>query len=146
MTPGSPRRIPPASGSPRGSSRGPGRSAALAPVSADVEWAELSYVLYPWLVPAVRIERIGLRPSDGPSVSDLHVMPGIAFLIRANVKAVLVGNIERTSGFPVDPTGAGLAWDGGAADWGAFVAAPKGDPGAKQSEFESIQLFFAWAM
>jgi hypothetical protein len=115
-------------------------------VKADVEWAELSYVLYPWMVPAVRVERIGLKPSGAPNVNDLHVMPGIAFLIRANVKAVLVGNVEFVSGFPQDMTGAGLGWAGGNADWGGFVAFPKDDPGAHMTEIESIALFFAWAM
>jgi hypothetical protein len=120
----------------------------LAALNANVTSAELSYVVFPWMVPAVRVERIGLRPSGGSSASDLHVMPGVAFLVRANLKAVLVGNWERTSGFPVDPAGAGLAWDGGNADWGNFVAAPKDPaaPGAKQTEFESIALFIAWAM
>lgn len=122
-------------------------TANLASVRADVEWGELSYVLYPWLVPAVRVERIGLRPSDGPNVSDVHVMPGIAFLIRANVKAVLVGNFESARGFPVDAGGAPLAWSGGNADWGGFVAA--GDtstPTGHLNEVESVALFLAWAM
>jgi hypothetical protein len=117
-------------------------------VKADVQWAELSYVLYPWMVPAVRAERIGLRPSGAPSVSNVHLMPGIAFLIRANIKAVLVANFEFTSGFPQDGTGAGLAWAGGNADWGNFVAMPT-DPsnaGAHLNEVESIALYLAWAM
>jgi hypothetical protein len=120
----------------------------LAAVNASVASAELSYVVFPWLVPAVRVERIGLTPTGGSTVSDLHVMPGVAFLVRANLKAVLVGNWERASGFPIGADGLGAAWDGGNADWGNFIAAPK-DPtnaGAKQSEFESIALFIAWAM
>ncbi len=117
-------------------------------VKADVEWAELSYVVYPWMVPAVRVERIGLKPTGAPGVSDVHVMPGIAFLLRANVKAVLVANYEIVNGFPQDGSGAGLAWDGGNADWGNFVASPKdpANPAAKPSEVESIALFLAWAM
>lgn len=120
----------------------------LASLNANVTSAELSYVVFPWLVPALRLERIGLRPAGGSSVSDFHVMPGIAFLVRANVKAVLVGNWERTNGFPVGPDGSGLAWDGGGSDVGALVAAPKdpASPGGKQTELESIGLFFAWAM
>jgi hypothetical protein len=123
-------------------------TAALGTVHADVEWAELSYVLFPWMVPAVRVERIGLRPSGGPDVSDLHVMPGVAFLLRANVKAVLVGNIETARGFPVDADGAPLAWSGGNGDSGGFVMAPRGTatPTTHVSELESITLFLAWAM
>jgi hypothetical protein len=124
---------------------GPG--GGLASVNANVTSAELSYVLFPWMVPAVRLERIGLRPAGGDNVSDVHLMPGVAFLIRANLKAVLVGNIEWTRGFPVTEAG-GVAWDGGNADWGNLVAAPKdpGSPGSKQSELASIALFLAWAM
>ncbi len=124
-------------------------TAALGSVHTDVEWAELSYVLFPWMVPAVRVERIGLRPSDGPDVADVHVMPGIAFLLRANIKAILVANIETTHGFPLDGSGAPtLSWSGGNADWGGFVMAPRGTSGATShtGEFESIALFIAWAM
>jgi hypothetical protein len=120
----------------------------LATVKAAVSSAELSYVVFPWMVPAVRFERFDLHPTGGAKVNDLHIMPGIAFLIRANVKAVLVGNYERTNGFPVDSTGAGVAWDGGNADWGNFVAMPT-DPsnaGAHLNEVESIALYLAWAM
>jgi hypothetical protein len=117
-------------------------------VKADVEWGELSYVVYPWMVPAVRVERIGLMPSGAPNASDLHVMPGIAFLIRANVKAVLVANFEFVNGFPQDPNSNGLGWAGGNADWGNLVATPKNaaNPGATLNEVESIALYLAWAM
>ena len=114
-------------------------------VKTDVQWAELSYVLFPWMVPAVRFERIGLRPSGAPNVSDIHLMPGIAFLIRANIKAVLVANFEFVNGFP-QGSGVTAGWAGGNADWGGFVAVPKDDPTGKINEVESIALFFAWAM
>jgi hypothetical protein len=123
-------------------------TASLDVVNTNVEWAELSYVLFPWLVPAVRVERIQLRPAGGPNVSDVHLMPGIAFLLRANIKAVLVGNIEFADGFPTDASGAPLAWSGGNADWGGFVAAPRdvSGPTSAMHEVESIALFIAWAM
>jgi len=123
-------------------------TATLGTLHSDVEWAELSYVLFPWMVPAVRVERIGLRPSGAPDVHDLHVMPGIAFLLRANIKAVLVANIETTHGFGLDATGAPLPWMGGNADWGNFVMAPRATSGPTSSfgEFESIALFIAWAI
>jgi hypothetical protein len=123
-------------------------TATLASVRADVQYAELSYVLYPWMVPAIRVERIGLSPSGGPDVNALHVMPGVAFLLRPNVKAVLVANIERAGGFPVDGTGAAIPWTGGNADWGGFVAAPKASstPTSKLTELESVALFLAWAL
>ena len=75
-------------------------------------------------------------------------MPGIAFLVRANVKAVLVLNFESANGFPQDAGGNALAWDGGSGDVGAFVLAPKATstPGSSLSELESIGLFVAWAL
>ncbi len=118
-------------------------------VRADVEYAELSYVLFPWMVPAIRLERIGLRPTGGTNVSDVHLMPGIAFLLRANVKAVLVANVEFANGFPVLSDGTLANWDGGNGDSGNLVASPK-DPTAapttKLNEFQSFALFVAWAM
>ena len=75
-------------------------------------------------------------------------MPGIAFLLRANIKAVLVGNIETTHGFALDATGAPIPWMGGNADWGNFVMAPRATsaPTSSFGEFESIALFIAWAI
>ena len=122
-------------------------TAELGSVRADVEYAELSHVLFPWMVPAVRVERIGLRPSGGPNVHDIHLMPGIAFLLRANVRAVLVANFEFVNGFP-QADGTALPWQGGNADWGNFVGVAKDTaaPDAKLNEFQSITLFLAWAL
>jgi hypothetical protein len=119
---------------------------ALAKVTAGVFYGELSYVVFPWMIPAIRVENISLDPSGGARVSDLHIMPGIAFLIRPNLKLVVAGNIESTNGYPLDPTGASVAWQGGAADWGAFVAAPPASGATKKQEFESLAFFLAWAM
>jgi hypothetical protein len=119
----------------------------LQSVWADAQWAELSWVVYPWLVPAIRVERIGLRPTGARNVSDIHVMPGVALLLRPNVKAVLVANIEAANGFPGDAGAQPLAWSGGNADWGGFVAAPRagGTLSSRVSELESVALFLAWA-
>ncbi len=119
---------------------------ALGEVRGDAVYGELSYVVYPWFVPALRIERVGLRPSGGESVSDLHVMPALAFLIRPNIKFVVAGNIESASGFP-SPGGAPAPWSGGSGDTGALVIAPTGaDPHESRSEFESVSFFLAWAL
>jgi hypothetical protein len=123
-------------------------TAGLARVDADVAWGELSYVLFPWMVPAVRVERLALRPTDGSSVSDWHLMPGIAFLIRANIKVVAVVNLELGKGYPVDAGGGPLAWSGGSGDWGSFVLSPNPDATATstRNELESIAVFMAWAL
>ncbi len=120
----------------------------LARVDGGVAFAELSYVLFPWLVPAVRVEWLRLAPAGGSSASDLHVMPGVAAIIRPNIKLVLVANIESGNGFPADAAGNPLGWTGGSADWGPIVLAPKASstPSSKLTELESVALFLAWAM
>lgn len=119
---------------------------ALGKVRGDVLYGELSYVVYPWFVPALRVERVGLRPSGGSGVSDVHLMPALAFLVRPNVKLVVAGNFELADGFP-GPGGTPTAWSGGSGDTGALVIAPTGsDPAARRSELESITFFLAWAL
>ncbi len=116
-------------------------------VTAQVAFGELSYVVYPWLVPAVRVERVSLKPTGGTSASDLHVEPGVAFLIRPNVKLVAVFNYESASGFPT--TGGGttpVGWQGGASDWGTLLIAPPASGKTSLSEFESVGFFLGWAM
>jgi hypothetical protein len=120
----------------------------LAKVRAGVAYAEASYVVYPWFVPAIRVEDVMLSPTGGSSVSDLHLVPGAAFLVRPNLKIVLVANVEIGNGYPQDATGAPLGWQGGAGDWSSLVLAPTdtATPSTKRSEFESIAVFLAWAM
>ncbi len=121
----------------------------LLKVRAGVAYAEATYVVYPWLVPGIRLEDVMLRPTGLSTVSDLHLMPGVAFLVRPNLKLVLVGNVELGTGFPQDPTGAPLAWHGGSGDWGALVLDPTGTsagPGTHRGELESLALLLAWAM
>ena len=118
---------------------------ALGKVTAQVWFGELSYVLYPWLVPVLRVEGATLKPAGGPSARDVHVVPGVAFLIRPNVKLVAVGNWESASGFPT--TGAGpQPWQGGASAWGPMQIGPPASGASKSSEFESIGLFLAFAL
>ena len=64
------------------------------------QYEELSYVVYPWMVPAVRVELSQLRPSGGPTIHDLRIIPGIAFLVRPNLKLTLTGLIEQARGTP----------------------------------------------
>ena len=119
-------------------------TADYAPVTAQVYYAELSYVLYPWMVPVLRVEGSSLHPEGGPTVEDLHVMPGVAFAIRPNVKLVTVFNFERASGFPAGAGGAAQAWQGGASAWGPMQIAPGAT--SNPSEFDGISIFLAFAM
>jgi hypothetical protein len=69
-------------------------------VTALAQYNELSYVVYPWLVPAVRFEYIRLEPSGGPSVTDTRAFAGVAALVRPNIKLSLVAQVEKASGAP----------------------------------------------
>jgi hypothetical protein len=119
-------------------------------VTANVAFGELSYVLYPWLVPAIRIENVSLKPSGGSSVSDLHIQPGVAILIRPNIRLVATFDIESTNGYPTLADGTTLVatgWQGvGSSGWGPFQATPPANGKTKLTEFQSVGLFLAWAM
>ncbi len=118
--------------------------------TARVFFGELSYVLFPWMVPAVRVENIALDLTGAPGVDAWHVMPGMAFLIRPNLKVVAVANWEHANGFPGSAANPGtlLPWTGGSADWGGFTIAPDATATAStsSSEFESFALYLAWAI
>lgn len=102
-----------------------------------VQWDEVDYVIYPWLVPGVRTEftHLDLANTDGANAASLlRVVPGIALLPRPNVKVTLLMDIERAYGLP--PTG----------DWGAAggaVLAPVGD--GSKFEAETVSANLAWA-
>jgi predicted porin len=121
---------------------------------AKVFFGELSYVLFPWMVPAIRVENISLDAQDAtgvslPSVNAWHVMPGVAFLIRPNLKLVVVANWEKANGFPSSSAGDLLPWAGGTSDVGAFTIAPSPSTASatsSSSEFETVGFFFAWAI
>jgi len=99
-------------------------------------YGELSYVVEPWFVPAVRLEYAALTPDGAASVNNVRLMPGIASALRPNIKLVLTADLESASGQP--PAG-----------WGAVggVAAPSPTSTSTSVglELENIQLFAAFA-
>jgi hypothetical protein len=97
--------------------------------SALVQYNELSYIVFPWLVPAVRVEYIRLSPDNSPVIHDLRILPGVAFLIRPNIKLTLVGQIEQSNGAP----------PGGWGPVNGFIAPTAGPI----TEFETITLSLA---
>ncbi len=101
-------------------------------VTMTQEFAELSYVVYPWLVPAVRIENTSLAPDGGTSVSDLRIRPGIAALVLPNLKLTLVGDIEHSDGAP--PGG-----------WGALGGMGGMATSAVSADIQGITLGIAYA-
>jgi len=66
-----------------------------------VTWGELDYVIWPWFVPGVRAEYT-LGTAEGSSAfSLLRVVPGVAMLVRPDVKVVVTGDFETAQGAPV---------------------------------------------
>jgi len=75
---------------------------------ALAHYDELSYIVAPWIVPAVRFELTQLRPDQAcgggggacPRVTDARIMPGIVFLPYPNLKFVVAALLESASGAP----------------------------------------------
>jgi len=103
--------------------------------TAVVQWNELSYVVYPWFVPAVRTEFTHATVESSGAVSLLRVIPGIAMLVRPNIRAVVTADFERAVGVPVS---------GSWAPAGGFVVAP-GPGQASKLEAEQINATMAVA-
>lgn len=101
-------------------------------IHALSQYEELSYVVFPWMVPAIRVELSQLQPSGGASIHDLRIIPGIAFLVRPNLKLSLIGLIEQANGMP----------DGG---WGNAGGSATPAQGTSTKEIESIVGAFAFA-
>lgn len=103
-----------------------------------IHFDELTYVVYPWLVPGVRAEftRLPLDATNGGgSANLLRVVPGVAMLVRPNLKVVLSGEIERAVGAP--PT---QDWSGAGG-----VMAPQ-PAGASKLEFETVNASLSWGI
>jgi hypothetical protein len=64
------------------------------------QFDELSYVVFPWLVPAARFEYVRVSPDGGTAVSDARIAVGVAGLIRPNLKLVLSAQLEAATGAP----------------------------------------------
>jgi hypothetical protein len=101
-------------------------------IHALSQYEELSYVVFPWMVPAVRVELSRVQPSGGASIHDFRIIPGIAFLVRPNLKLALIGLIEQANGMPA----------GGWQPAGGFAAPAVG---SSTTEIESIVASFAFA-
>lgn len=98
------------------------------------QFDELSYVIYPWLVPAIRFEYTRVSPDGGTVVSDSRLSFGAAALVRPNLKLVFSAQLEAASGAPP----AGWAPAGG-------VATPADPAGSVSLEIESVTLGMAYA-
>jgi hypothetical protein len=91
-----------------------------------VTWGEIDYVIWPWLVPGVRAEYTQGHADGGSAFSLLRVVPGVAMLVRPDVRVIVTGDLETAYGAPV----AG-SW---APAGGAVVPQAPGVQGAFQAE------------
>jgi hypothetical protein len=101
-------------------------------VKALAQYDELSYIVYPWLVPALRLEYLRLAPDGGSNVSDLRLMFGAAFLIRPNLKTTLVALVEHADGAPPG-------------SWGPAGGFEAPAVGTTSTSFEQINVGLAYA-
>jgi hypothetical protein len=65
-----------------------------------VQWNELDYVIFPWLVPGVRTEFTYAPVQNLNAANLLRIIPGVAMLIRPNVRAIISADIERAHNLP----------------------------------------------
>jgi hypothetical protein len=109
----------------------PGQADASSGTSV-LQYNELDYIVFPWFVPAVRTEltRLNIEGSDPGTL--LRIMPGVATLVRPNIKLVITGDFERAQRLP--PSG---SWSGA----GGLVA-----PAADKSKFEAEQVIASVAV
>jgi hypothetical protein len=74
-----------------------------------MQYGELDYVVYPWLVPGIRYEYTRTTFDASSPASLLRVIPGVAMLVRPDIRVILTGDIERAYGLPFtgswDPAG-----------------------------------------
>jgi hypothetical protein len=103
-------------------------------VHGVAQYDELSYIVFPWLVPALRFEYVRLSPSGGDSIDDLRIRPGVAILVRPNLKLTVIGLIERAKGAP----------DGGWEPSGGS-AVPSSPTAKVGTEVEAIDVGMAFA-
>jgi hypothetical protein len=100
----------------------------LTDTKAVVQWNELDYVIFPWLVPGVRTEFTRATFEGSNPISLLRVIPGVAMLVRPDIRIILTGDFETAYG---NPPVASWAPAGGA------IVAP--GPG-QSSSFEAEQV------
>ena len=78
------------------------------PTTTIAQWDELAYLVLPWLAVAARVDYAQVAQSGMATVNDFKFTPGVAALVRPNLRFTLTMPIERASGAPAtDWTAAG---------------------------------------
>jgi hypothetical protein len=93
-----------------------------------VQYNEIAYIIWPWLVPAVRSEYTRVSVTNSSPASLFRFLPGIAMLARPNIKVVVAAEFDMAYGMP--PSGSWSAANG-------FVVAPGR---AQYSKIEAEQI------
>ena len=112
----------------------PDRKSGKAAIGAG----ELAYVVYPWLVPAVRVEHTRLDSNWG-SANFTRFMPGVSLLLRSNIRLYVYADMQRAARLPPQAPAYPGSW---AAAGGTAV--PPTVVGRKSS-VEAIVAKMAWA-
>ena len=66
-----------------------------------LQYDEIDYVVWPWLVPGVRAEYTQTTVQGQSDGQLLRLIPGIAMLARPNIKVILSGDLEWGKNLPV---------------------------------------------
>jgi hypothetical protein len=82
---------------------------SFANATGILSYGEVDYVVWPWFVPGVRVEytRLSLDssapsvdPRDGKAASLARLIPGIAMLVRPNIRVATTADFETAYGLP----------------------------------------------
>jgi hypothetical protein len=103
--------------------------------TAVVQYDELNYILWPWFVPGVRTEYTNATVEGASNAQLLRVTPGIAILIRPNIRTVVSGDLEWASNLP--PVG---NWGAAGAPVPTGTQVPIGGPSRSKLEAEQINF------
>jgi hypothetical protein len=98
----------PATVTPNGSF--PGTPDGTDSATAVLQYDEIDYVVWPWFVPGVRTEYTYAPVAGAAAGQLLRIIPGIATLVRPNIKVVLTGDLEWGQNLP--PIGSWSAANG----------------------------------
>jgi hypothetical protein len=73
----------------------------LTSATSIVQYDEIDYVVWPWFVPGVRAEYTRTTVENASDAELLRIIPGIAMLVRPNIKVRLSGDMEWGKNLPV---------------------------------------------
>jgi len=97
---------------------------------------EISYVIYPWLVPALRLEHAIVDPEVGAGANASRLLGAVQILLRPNMKVSVTGLVERASGLPEG----GAAWKGD-----GFTIEPRSATSATRPQLASLTVAASFA-